>query len=141
MLKKLVSSVLSCVLLVSITSSVSAYEHNTPSSAEVLEQLQAIDFGREVEFFILDDLPLTHSRAQQELMNFDSIEEFEAFIQAFVYEVEAREAMPPIEIYADEEDFQSEGVSPRTIVENHTSFVPAFGTMGHGFANRVFQRT
>jgi len=91
-LKKAISVALCVVMLVMIASTAvatSVNENEKLNAVNVLDQLTIIDFGREIEFFSLkltSDM-LSDTRGEivsDNLLHFESLEEFERFVLNFI---------------------------------------------------------
>ena len=79
LLKMTAMLVMAALLLPGLSPQVPAQE---PTVDYILNRLNAIDFGREIYFFPLDDS--VRACGQDNILHFDTIEELEDFVRAFV---------------------------------------------------------
>ncbi len=78
MFKKLFIILFSVIMVLGMGTMTFAADASVVSKDEVIDQLNSIDFGRDVTFTAL---PQSKSSDDQELLKFDSVEEAEAYLK------------------------------------------------------------
>jgi len=125
-IKKGILFSLSVVLAISLVIPLQVVSAAQVQPEDILEQLEVLDFGRDIEFFFLEQNNYASRIAaySEDMLHFDSIEEFEEFMANFILALDNTE-VPTIYLEYSELD----GITSRFI---RNSMVSWWAPMGAG---------